>query len=88
MICVDQFVLFLRKTRPLFIIYLWFSSDPGCKLLLLQLQASTNQELSQQIPQFNLPSKILCRVMNIQLMVTSAMNFEFVFRKLSLPSLM
>ncbi|KAG5566023.1 hypothetical protein RHGRI_001822 [Rhododendron griersonianum] len=33
-----------------------------------QLQASTNQELSQQIPQFNLPSKILCRVVNIQLM--------------------
>lgn len=33
-----------------------------------QLQASTNQELNQQIPLFNLPSKILCRVMNIQLM--------------------
>ncbi|KAL7002349.1 Arf11p [Sarracenia purpurea var. burkii] len=33
-----------------------------------QLEASTNQELNQQIPQFNLPSKILCRVMNVQLM--------------------
>ncbi|KAJ7962598.1 Auxin response factor [Quillaja saponaria] len=33
-----------------------------------QLQASTNQELNQQIPHFNLQSKILCRVMNIQLL--------------------
>nr|CAD1843494.1 unnamed protein product [Ananas comosus var. bracteatus] len=32
-----------------------------------QLEASTNQELDQQIPLFNLPYKILCRVMNIQL---------------------
>ncbi|OIW13497.1 hypothetical protein TanjilG_29238 [Lupinus angustifolius] len=33
-----------------------------------QLQASTTQELNQQIPHFNLPSKILCRVMHIQLL--------------------
>ncbi|KAL1313296.1 auxin response factor 9 isoform X5 [Arachis ipaensis] len=37
-----------------------------------QLQASTNQEvnqeLSQQIPHFNLPTKILCRVVHIQLL--------------------
>ncbi|KAG8391955.1 hypothetical protein BUALT_Bualt01G0241000 [Buddleja alternifolia] len=33
-----------------------------------QLEASTNQELNQQIPQFNLPSKILCRVYHIQLL--------------------
>ncbi|CAO2835458.1 unnamed protein product [Amaranthus hypochondriacus] len=32
-----------------------------------QLQATTNQELNQQIPPFNLPSKILCQVVNIQL---------------------
>lgn len=32
-----------------------------------QLEASTNQELDQQIPLFNLPSKILCQVINIQL---------------------
>ncbi|KAK6137261.1 hypothetical protein DH2020_029008 [Rehmannia glutinosa] len=31
-------------------------------------QASTNQELNQRIPMFNLPSKILCRVFNIQLL--------------------
>lgn len=37
--------------------------------LLLQLQASTNQELNQEIPHFNLPSKIFCRVVNIQLLV-------------------
>ncbi|CAA2958827.1 auxin response factor 18 isoform X1 [Olea europaea subsp. europaea] len=34
---------------------------------LEQLEASTNQELNKQIPRFNLPSKILCRVFNIQL---------------------
>ncbi|EPS69726.1 hypothetical protein M569_05037, partial [Genlisea aurea] len=33
-----------------------------------QLEASTNQELSQRIPMFNLPPKILCRVFNIQLL--------------------
>ncbi|KAB5569320.1 hypothetical protein DKX38_003113 [Salix brachista] len=33
-----------------------------------QLEASTNQELNQQIPRFNLPPKILCRVINIQLL--------------------
>nr|QCI44197.1 ARF9 [Lilium hybrid cultivar] len=32
-----------------------------------QLEASTNQELNQQIPLFNLPSKILCRVIHVQL---------------------
>ncbi|XP_027334324.1 auxin response factor 18-like isoform X2 [Abrus precatorius] len=37
-------------------------------LLLLQLQASTDQELNQEIPHFNLPSKIFCRVVNIQLL--------------------
>ncbi|KAF3448734.1 hypothetical protein FNV43_RR09447 [Rhamnella rubrinervis] len=33
-----------------------------------QLEASTNQELNQRIPLFNLPSKILCRVLNVQLL--------------------
>ncbi|KAK6137081.1 hypothetical protein DH2020_029180 [Rehmannia glutinosa] len=33
-----------------------------------QLEASTNQELNLQIPRFNLPSKILCRVVHIQLL--------------------
>ncbi|GAB4861579.1 hypothetical protein Ancab_036772 [Ancistrocladus abbreviatus] len=33
-----------------------------------QLEASTNQELTQQIPLFNLPSKILCRVVHIDLL--------------------
>ncbi|KAG5563488.1 hypothetical protein RHGRI_006049 [Rhododendron griersonianum] len=32
-----------------------------------QLEASTNQELNQRAPLFNLPSKILCSVMDIQL---------------------
>ncbi|CAK9163090.1 unnamed protein product [Ilex paraguariensis] len=35
---------------------------------LEQLEASTNQELDQKIPLFNLPSKILCRVGHIQLL--------------------
>ncbi|RZC56496.1 hypothetical protein C5167_015350 [Papaver somniferum] len=33
-----------------------------------QLEASMNRELNQRIPLFNLPSKILCRVINRQLM--------------------
>ncbi|KAJ6415027.1 hypothetical protein OIU84_003928 [Salix udensis] len=33
-----------------------------------QLEASTNQELNQRIPLFNLPSKILCRVIHVQLL--------------------
>ncbi|GAV91793.1 AUX_IAA domain-containing protein/B3 domain-containing protein/Auxin_resp domain-containing protein [Cephalotus follicularis] len=33
-----------------------------------QLEASTNQELNQRIPVFNLPSKILCRVIHIHLL--------------------
>ncbi|KAG0495823.1 hypothetical protein HPP92_000514 [Vanilla planifolia] len=32
-----------------------------------QLEASTNQELDQQIPHFNLPSKILCLVLHVEL---------------------
>ncbi|XP_062074604.1 auxin response factor 9-like [Humulus lupulus] len=33
-----------------------------------QLEASTNQELNQRIPLFNLSPKILCRVLNVTLM--------------------
>ncbi|XP_059662192.1 auxin response factor 9 isoform X2 [Cornus florida] len=33
-----------------------------------QLEASTNQELNQRIPLFNIHSKILCNVVNIQLL--------------------
>lgn len=33
-----------------------------------QLEASMNQELNQQIPRFNLPSKILCRVVHVRLL--------------------
>ncbi|RZS27262.1 hypothetical protein BHM03_00060705 [Ensete ventricosum] len=35
----------------------------------MQLEVSTDQDLNQQIPQFNLPSKILCRVVNVTLKV-------------------
>nr|GMD34158.1 auxin response factor 9-like isoform X2 [Ipomoea batatas] len=33
-----------------------------------KLEVSTNQALTQQIPQFGLPSKILCEVVNLQLL--------------------
>ncbi|XP_073026404.1 auxin response factor 9-like [Primulina eburnea] len=33
-----------------------------------QLEVSTNQELNERIPMFNLPSKILCRIFNVHLM--------------------
>ncbi|WOL02378.1 auxin response factor 7 [Canna indica] len=32
-----------------------------------QLEASTNQTLEQHVPMFNLPSKILCKVVNVEL---------------------
>ncbi|GMP63228.1 hypothetical protein CsSME_00024998 [Camellia sinensis var. sinensis] len=32
-----------------------------------QLEASTHQGLDQQLPSFNLPAKILCKVVNVQL---------------------
>ncbi|KAG6434250.1 hypothetical protein SASPL_105874 [Salvia splendens] len=35
---------------------------------LEQLEASTNQELDQHIPHYNLPTKILCRVAHIHMM--------------------
>jgi hypothetical protein len=34
--------------------------------LPVQLEASMHQGLEQQMPSFNLPSKILCKVINIQ----------------------
>ncbi|XP_008783166.1 auxin response factor 9-like [Phoenix dactylifera] len=43
-----------------------------------QLEASTNQELDQQIPRFNLPSKILCRVVNVQLRAESETDEVYV----------
>ncbi|KAJ8572671.1 hypothetical protein K7X08_009182 [Anisodus acutangulus] len=36
-----------------------------------QLEASTHQGLDQQLPSFNLPAKILCKVMNVQLFAES-----------------
>ncbi|KAE9622186.1 putative transcription factor ARF family [Lupinus albus] len=36
-----------------------------------QLEASTNEELNQRIPLFNLPTKILCRVINVNLLAES-----------------
>ncbi|MBA0820595.1 hypothetical protein Gohar_022118, partial [Gossypium harknessii] len=39
-----------------------------CAGPLVELEASTNQTLNQRIPLFNLPSKILCRVVHIQLL--------------------
>ncbi|KAF8393915.1 hypothetical protein HHK36_020116 [Tetracentron sinense] len=38
------------------------------------LEASTNQELNQCIPLFNLPSKILCHVVHIQLLAEQETN--------------
>lgn len=42
-----------------------------CVVRVLQLEASTNQELNQSLPLFGLPSKILCHVMNVELKVCS-----------------
>jgi len=37
---------------------------------IVQLEASMNQGLEQQMPSFNLPSKILCKVVNVHLRVS------------------
>jgi len=36
-----------------------------------QLEASTHQQLDQYLPMFNLPSKILCSVVNVELRVSA-----------------
>lgn len=54
----------------------------GFFFFFFQLEASTNQELNQRIPHFNLPSKILCRVVHIQLLVGCSLSlspFTFFF---------
>ena len=55
------------------IVYGWGSAS-GLELMRsvlhnLQLEASTHQGLEQQMPSFNLPSKILCKVVNVELQV-------------------
>ena len=39
------------------------------EFLVNQVEASTNQLADPQMPVYNLPSKILCRVINVQLKV-------------------
>ncbi|CAH1415615.1 unnamed protein product [Lactuca virosa] len=41
-----------------------------------QLEASMHQGLDQQLPSFNLPAKILCKVMNVHLRITDNAKFE------------
>lgn len=41
-----------------------------------QVQASMNQASDQQMPAYDLPEKILCRVVNVQLKVISIFNFH------------
>ncbi|XP_078447559.1 auxin response factor 7-like [Wolffia australiana] len=42
-----------------------------------QLKASTNQDVDQHIPLFNLPSKILCRVVHVELQAESETDEVF-----------
>lgn len=41
-------------------------------ILSVQIEASMNQVADRQMPAYNLPSKILCRVINVQLRVLLA----------------
>lgn len=41
-----------------------------------QLEASTNQELDQRSPLFQLPSKILCRILNVDLLTESKIGTD------------
>ena len=67
------FTLFLTRSKSVSLVFLHLYAFSGFWKLLsfffLQLEASTNQELNPQIPRFNISSKILCRVVNIQLLV-------------------
>ncbi|KAK4363804.1 hypothetical protein RND71_019045 [Anisodus tanguticus] len=54
----------------------------GFKLVNYQLEASTNQELNQRIPLFNLQPKILCRVLHIQLLAEQ--DTDEVYAKITL----
>lgn len=40
----------------------------------LQLEASMNEELHHKIPMFNLPSQILCQVVNAHLLVIAVLG--------------
>ena len=46
-------------------------------LPLLQLEASMHQGSEQQMPSFNLPSKILCKVVNVHLRVSVPLSAVF-----------
>jgi len=71
-LCFHCFKTLRSKSEPLPILFLVYG-------LFMQLEASTNQELNQQIPRFNLPPKILCRVVNIQLLVVLILVLLFHF---------
>lgn len=66
---IHLFSLFLSGSKSVFSCYICFLFWVSDDFWFLQLEASTNQELNQQIPLFNLPSKILCRVVHIHLLV-------------------
>lgn len=42
------------------------------------MEASTNQVAEQQMPVYNIPSKILCRVVNVNLKVIENLLLDFV----------
>lgn len=67
--------LHTKTLRPSGLFFFFFSSSSS-SFAFVQLQASTDQELNQEIPHFNLPAKIFCRVVNIQLLV---LLFLFLF---------
>lgn len=80
-----SFSIFLRvtssrySTNSLRILCNFFCSSPIHNLELqcvsfnpciyIQVEASTNQVVEQQVPAYDLPEKILCRVLNVQLKV-------------------
>ena len=61
-------MLFLFLVEVLICFYFWF-----CFVLFLQLEASTQQDLNTMKPLFDLPPKILCRVMNVRLQVCTSL---------------
>jgi hypothetical protein len=63
------------------------SADPvasaACFCINFQVEASTNQVAQQQgAPLYNLPWKIPCKVMNVELKVVAALHYNPLLRSL------
>lgn len=75
--CIWKFSIIVKSIRmsksPFPLSFIFSSSFYLCGCVFFQLEASMHQISEQQMPSFNLPSKILCKVVNVQLRVGDIM---------------